>query len=92
MTADVSRPVATSPDSDFTLTTEEAFERYAAPAPPTLLRQRRLECRRIHPAGAAATRPRPVLSRKLVLNDESGVADGEQYRLSHACTKGGGHG
>ena len=29
MTDDMSRPVATSPDSDFTLTIEDALERYA---------------------------------------------------------------
>ena len=47
MTDDLSRPVATSPDSDFTLTIDEALERYAprrtpphAAQHPALLRQR----------------------------------------------------
>jgi hypothetical protein len=54
MTDDMSRPVATSPDSDFTLTIEEAVERYARAGLPRTPRsiQRycakgHLECRRI---------------------------------------------
>ena len=37
MTADMSRQVATSPDSDFTLTIEEAVERYARAGLPVRL-------------------------------------------------------
>lgn len=54
MTADQSRPVATSPDSDFTLTIEDALERYARAGLPRTPRsiQRycakgHLDCRRI---------------------------------------------
>ena len=54
MTDDLSRPVATSPDSDFTLTIEEALERYARAGLPRTPRsiQRycakgHLQCRRI---------------------------------------------
>jgi hypothetical protein len=54
MTDDQSRPVATTPDSDFTLTIEEAVERYARAALPRTPRsiQRycakgHLDCRRI---------------------------------------------
>jgi hypothetical protein len=54
MTDDQSRPVATTPDSDFTLTIEEAVERYARAALPHTPRsiQRycakgHLDCRRI---------------------------------------------
>src|ERR1700739_445801 len=54
MTDDMSRQVATSPDSDFTLTIEEAVERYARAGLPRTPRsiQRycakgHLECRRI---------------------------------------------
>src|SRR5271154_5518523 len=54
MTADLSRPVATSPDSDFTLTIDEALERYARAGLPRTPRsvQRycakgHLDCRRI---------------------------------------------
>src|ERR1700688_2052414 len=54
MTDDMSRPVATSTDSDFTLTIEEAVERYARAGLPRTPRsiQRycakgHLECRRI---------------------------------------------
>jgi hypothetical protein len=57
MTDDMSRPVATSPDSDFTLTIEEAVERYARAGLPRTPRsvQRycakgHLECRRIETA------------------------------------------
>jgi hypothetical protein len=57
MTDDLSRPVATSPDSDFTLTIEEAVERYARAGLPRTPRsiQRycakgHLECRRIETA------------------------------------------
>ena len=54
MTDDLSRPVATSPDSDFTLTIDEALERYARAGLPRTPRsvQRycakgHLDCRRI---------------------------------------------
>jgi hypothetical protein len=54
MTDDMSRPVATSPDSDFTLTIDEALERYARAGLPRTPRsiQRycakgHLDCRRI---------------------------------------------
>src|SRR5271168_4742265 len=54
MTDDLSRPVATTPDSDFTLTIEEAVERYARAGLPRTPRsiQRycakgHLDCRRI---------------------------------------------
>src|SRR5437762_10976630 len=54
MTDDLSRPVATSPDSDFTLTIDEALERYAHAGLPRTPRgvQRycakgHLDCRRI---------------------------------------------
>jgi hypothetical protein len=54
MTDDLSRPVATSPDSDFTLTIEDALERYARAGLPRTPRsvQRycakgHLDCRRI---------------------------------------------
>ena len=54
MTDDMSRPVATSPDSDFTLTIDEALERYARASLPRTPRsiQRycakgHLDCRRI---------------------------------------------
>jgi hypothetical protein len=57
MTDDMSRQVATSPDSDFTLTIEEAVERYARAGLPRTPRsiQRycakgHLECRRIETA------------------------------------------
>jgi hypothetical protein len=57
MTADLSRPVATSPDSDFTLTIDEALERYARAGLPRTPRsvQRycakgHLDCRRIETA------------------------------------------
>jgi hypothetical protein len=57
MTDDMSRPVATTPDSDFTLTIEEAVERYARAGLPRTPRsiQRycakgHLECRRIETA------------------------------------------
>src|SRR5271155_5961464 len=57
MTADLSRPVATTPDSDFTLTIEEAVERYARAGLPRTPRsvQRycakgHLDCRRIETA------------------------------------------
>lgn len=54
MTTDLSRPVATSPDSDFTLTIDDALERYARAGLPRTPRsiQRycakgHLDCRRI---------------------------------------------
>jgi len=54
MTDDLSRPVATSPDSDFTLTIDEALERYARAGLPRTPRsiqrycaKRHLDCRRI---------------------------------------------
>src|SRR5271154_5514235 len=54
MTADLSRPVATSPDSDFTLTIDDALERYARAGLPRTARsiQRycalgHLDCRRM---------------------------------------------
>jgi hypothetical protein len=57
MTDDLSRPVATTPDSEFTLTIEEAVERYARAGLPRTPRsvQRycakgHLECRRIETA------------------------------------------
>ena len=57
MTDDLSRPVATSPDSDFTLTIDEALERYARAGLPRTPRsvQRycakgHLDCRRIETA------------------------------------------
>ena len=57
MTADLSRPVATSPDSEFTLTIDEALERYARAGLPRTPRsvQRycakgHLDCRRIETA------------------------------------------
>jgi len=57
MTADLSRPVATSPDSEFTLTIEDALERYARAGLPRTPRsiQRycakgHLDCRRIETA------------------------------------------
>lgn len=57
MDADLSRPVATSPDSDFTLTIDEALERYARAGLPRTPRsiQRycakgHLDCRRIETA------------------------------------------
>jgi hypothetical protein len=57
MTADLSRPVATSPDSDFTLTIDDALERYARAGLPRTPRsvQRycakgHLDCRRIETA------------------------------------------
>jgi hypothetical protein len=57
MTDDVSRPVATSPDSDFTLTIDDALERYARAGLPRTPRsvQRycakgHLDCRRIETA------------------------------------------
>jgi hypothetical protein len=56
MTDDQSRPVATTPDSDFTLTIEEAVERYARAGPRTPRSIQRycakghLECRRIETA------------------------------------------
>jgi hypothetical protein len=57
MTDDQSRPVATTPDSDFTLTIEETVERYARAGLPRTPRsvQRycakgHLECRRIETA------------------------------------------
>jgi hypothetical protein len=57
MTDDLSRPVATSPDSDFTLTIDEALERYARAGLPRTPRsvQRycakgHLDCRRMETA------------------------------------------
>src|ERR1700689_4002628 len=57
MTDDMSRPVATSPDSEFTLTIDEALERYARAGLPRTPRsvQRycakgHLDCRRIETA------------------------------------------
>jgi hypothetical protein len=54
MTDDQSRPVATSPDSDFTLTIEDALERYARAGLPRTPRsvqrycaKNHLDCRRI---------------------------------------------
>src|SRR5213078_1006097 len=54
MPADQSRPVATSPNSEFTLTVEEALERYARAGLPRTPRavqrycaNEHLECRRI---------------------------------------------
>src|ERR1700689_707055 len=54
MTDDMSRPVATSPDSEFTLTIDEALERYARAGLPRTPRsiQRycakgHLDCRRV---------------------------------------------
>src|ERR1700728_3469228 len=54
MTDDLSRPVATTPDSEFTLTIDEALERYARAGLPRTPRsvqrycaKNHLECRRI---------------------------------------------
>src|ERR1700730_1613117 len=54
MTDDLSRPVATSPDSEFTLTIEDALERYARAGLPRTPRsvqrycaKNHLDCRRI---------------------------------------------
>ena len=48
MTDDLSRPVATSPDSDFTLTIDEALERYARAGLPRTPRSVQRYCAKGH--------------------------------------------
>ena len=66
MTDDRSRPVATSSDSDFTLSIDEALERYARAGLPRTPRSIQrygakgdLDCRRIETAFGEEVRPTP---------------------------------